>query len=989
MDISEILKNANGLEIAIIGMAGRFPGARNVEKFWQNLQQGVECISSFTIAELEAAGINPELLRNPNYVRSRGALNDIDLFDAAFFGILPEEATAMDPQHRIFLECAWEALENAGHDPESVEGLVGLYAGSGLNSYSSKVFASRDLLRSVSSVLATIMSEKDHLTTRISYELNLKGPSLTIQTFCSTSLVAIHLACQGLLSGSCDMALGGGVSVSAQQRRGYLYQEGGIASPDGHCRAFDASAKGTVGGSGAAIVVLKRLEDALTGGDHIHAVIKGSAINNDGSQRVGYTAPSVDGQARVIRDALRIGEVNPETVTFVEAHGTGTELGDPIEVAGLTQAFRASTQKKGFCAIGSVKTNVGHLDTAAGVTGVIKTVLMLKEKKLVPSLHFKEPNPRIDFANSPFYVNASLARWETDSTPRRAGVSSFGIGGTNAHVVLEEAPDIAGFESCRPFHLLVLSAKTETALENRAGNLVEYLRENKDSNIADIAYTLQVGRRAFSHRRYAVCSTVNDAIEAFESQDMKQVYRSSNQTENLSIAFMFPGQGAQHVNMGREIYNLDPVFRQQVDLCSEILGPQLGLDLRQILFPADGQFDAAKEKIDQTFLTQPSLFVIEYALSKLYQSWGLTPQAMIGHSIGEYVAACLAGVFSLEDALAIVAARARLMQQLPRGAMLAVFISEDELQPYLDQEISLAAINGPSQCVVSGPVNAVDELQQRLEREAKTCRRLSTSHAFHSRMMSQLVEPMMELFKGVKLNSPKIAYLSNVTGTWITNEQAINPQYWATHLCRTVRISDGFNELLKDAGRVLIEVGPGSVLSALARRHPARQNSHLITDSMSASTGRKSEVESLMMAAGRLWLAGVKVNWANFYAGESRRRVPLPSYPFEREPYWVKPDSRSNLQLNSQDAQDNRTAVGVDERMSPPVLSALATRTSQPIASTVRDINPENTDDSLEEILSLQLRIISQQLELLSDNGNARQPMSGRVEARLPDKRDS
>ncbi len=677
--------------IAVIGMAGRFPGAKNVSSFWQNLCDGVESTSAFTDAELIAFGISPELLSDPNYLKVGAILEDIDLFDASFFGFNPKEAEITDPQHRLFLECAWEALENAGYASQSCESKIAVYAGASLNNYQS-FNLNHDQIGSGNTFQKMIGNDKDFLATRVSYKLNLTGPSLTVQTACSTSLVATSLACQSLLNYQCDMALAGGVSVRIPQKTGYLHQEGGILSPDGHCRAFDAKAKGTIIGNGAGVVVLKRLADAIADGDNIYAVIKGSAINNDGSGKVGYTAPSVNGQADVVAEALALAAVQPETISYIETHGSGTVLGDPIEISALTNVFRESTDKKGFCAIGSVKTNIGHLDAAAGVTSLIKTVLALKQKQIPPSLNFEEPNPEIDFANSPFYVNTKLREWKTTHTPRRAGVSSLGIGGTNAHVILEEAPTLPESSPSRTWQLLVLSAKTDSALKSTTVNLADYLKQHPDLNLADVAYTLQCGRQVFEHRQTVVCQDMADAIAALE--DPKRLLTSVQETKERPLAFMFPGLGTQYVNMALELYQSEPTFRQQIDYCCEFLKPLLGQDLRDVLYPTKNsenntqqkqntvaagldlrkmlghgaeQADVATQKLNQTYLTQPAVFVIEYALAQLWMSWGIRPAAMIGYSIGEYVAATLAEVLSVEDALTIVAKRAQMIQELPSG----------------------------------------------------------------------------------------------------------------------------------------------------------------------------------------------------------------------------------------------------------------------------------------------------------------------------------
>jgi acyl transferase domain-containing protein len=880
----------NGSEIAIIGMSGRLPGAKDIKAFWQNLQDGVESVSFFPDEELLSSGVDPTLLNNSNYVKANAVLSDVDLFDAEFFGFSPKEAEIIDPQHRLFLEYAWEAIENAGYDPETYEGSIGVYAGAEINAYLLNNIYPEFGLSDLQTLLG---NDKDYLSSRVSYKLNLKGPSVSIQTACSTSLVAVHMACQSLLSGECDISLAGGVAVRLPEKAGYVYQEDMIYSPDGHCRAFDARAQGTVFGSGVGIVVLKRLADAITHGDYIHAIIKGSAINNDGSLKVGYTAPSRDGQAAAIAEAQVIAGIDPETVSYIEAHGTGTALGDPIEVAALTQVFRASTQKKGYCALGSVKTNFGHLGAAAGVAGLMKTVLALKHQIIPPSLHFEQPNPKIDFANSPFYVNSKLSEWKTNGTPRRAGVSSFGIGGTNAHVVLEEAPtvetrDLASLHS-RPWQLLVLSAKTSSALETATANLAEHLKQHPDLNLADIAYTLQVGRRTFDHRRMVVCQDLNDAVKALASSEPQRAFTHYQQSSHRPLVFMFSGQGAQYANMARELYEVEPTFRKQVDICSDILKPLLGLDLRQVLYPSEERIQEAASQLKQTAIAQPALFVIEYALAKLWMEWGVTPVAMIGHSIGEYVAATIAGVFSLEDALALVSARGQLMQKLPSGTMLAVPLPEKEVQPLLGKTLSLAAINGLSSCVVSGPTEAVEALQNQLASQGVECRLLHTSHAFHSQMMEPILEPFTERVKQVTLKSPQIPYLSNVTGTWITAEQATDSTYWRQHLRQTVRFAEGLQELLKEPTQILLEVGPGKTLSTLARRHPDKQAEQVVLSSVRHPQELGSDVAFLLNAVGQLWLAGVKVDWSGFYTHEQRHRLPLPTYPFERQRYWIEP----------------------------------------------------------------------------------------------------
>ncbi|MDZ8091997.1 MAG: beta-ketoacyl synthase N-terminal-like domain-containing protein [Nostoc sp. DedQUE05] len=891
MNIPTDAEHSNGSEIAIIGLSGRFPGAKNVDEFWNNLQNGIESISFFSDEELLAAGVDAALIGNPNYVKRNAVIEDAELFDAEFFGFNPRDAEITDPQHRIFLECAWEALEKAGYNSETYKGSIGVFAGSNFSGYLLNIYFNQNIRNSVDEQQIAIAGDKDYLATRTSYKLNLTGPSYTVQTACSTSLVAVHLACQSLLNGECDIALVGGVSISASRKAGYLYNQGGINSPDGHCRAFDAKAGGTVGGEGVGIVVLKRLEDALTDRDSIDAVIKGSAINNDGSNKVSYTAPRIEGQAKVIKTAQVVAELDPETITYIEAHGTGTSLGDPIEIAALTQTFRSSTKKKNFCAIGSLKTNIGHLDAAAGVAGLIKTVLALKHKQIPPSLHFEQPNPQIDFANSPFYVNNKLSQWEVNKHPRRAGVSSFGIGGTNAHVILEEAPVFTSKESIsRPWQLLVLSAKTQTALESATTNLIDYLAHHPDTNLADVAHTLQVGRRNFNHRRVVLCQDTQDAIKILTAPDQQGVLSNFSETRNHSIVFMFPGQGAQYVNMGRELYETEAIFRQQVDDCSELLKPHLKLDLKDILYPST--VETTQEQLKQTSLTQVALFVIEYALAKLWMAWGIHPQVMIGHSIGEYVAACISGVFSLEDALTLVVIRGRLMQQVEPGSMLSVSLSAKEIQPMLGSELSLAASNAPSLCVVSGATNAIAALQNSLIEQGVDCRLLHTSHAFHSQMMEPILEPFVRQVKDVNLQPPQIPFVSNVTGTWITAEQATDPDYWARHLRQTVLFNEGIAELLQQP-RTLLEVGPGRTLTTLAKRQLI--SPPVVLTSLRHPQEQISDVAFLLNTLSRLWLSGLQINWASFYTKEQRRHIPLPTYPFERQRYWIEANPETVL----------------------------------------------------------------------------------------------
>ncbi|NJN67595.1 MAG: acyltransferase domain-containing protein, partial [Chloroflexaceae bacterium] len=901
--------------IAVIGMSGRFPGAATLQQFWQNLCDGVEGITFFSEPETRAAGVAPELLAHPNYVSAGGVLEGADQFDAAFFGFNPREAELLDPQHRLFLECAWEALECAGYDPERYEGIIGVFGSVSLSTYAMRnIYANPDLVATTGDYQILLSSDKDFIAERVSYKLNLRGPSLTVQTACSSSLVAVHLACRSLLMGESDMVLAGGASVSVPQRAGYLYQEGGILSPDGHCRAFDAQAQGTVRGEGAGIMLLKRLEDAIRDGDTVYAIIKGSAINNDGSFKVGFTAPSVDGQAEAVGLALAMADVDPDTISYIEAHGTGTPLGDPIEVAALTQVFREYTQRTQYCAIGSVKANLGHLDAAAGVAGLIKTVLALKHRMLPPSLHFTQPNPTIDFASSPFFVQQALTPWDNNgsgngngsgSYPRRAGVSSFGMGGTNVHVILEEAPVLAPVpaDPARSWQAVVLSARSAAALERATENLAEHVRQQPELAIADVAYTLQTGRRAFPHRRVVLCRDCTDLLTAIETQAAHQQWTAHCRTPQRPVAFLFPGQGAQYVRMGAGLYQHEPLVRDLVDECAHLLRPHLaGQDLRDLLFPTSAQAEEAAQQLIQTQYTQPALFVVEYALARLWQAWGIQPAAMIGHSLGEYVAACLAGVLTLPNALALVALRGRLMQAMEPGAMLSVPLTEAQVQPLLSGQVGVAAVNAPALCVLSGPLPAMEAVERRLQQEGVEARRLHTSHAFHSPMM----EPMLEAFGAAVgravLRPPQIPYLSNVTGTWVTAEEATDPRYWVRHVREAVRFGSGAAVLLEQEELVLLEVGPGRTLSSLVRKQEAARGRTILNSLRHPQdgdgdegdpTGLVSDEAMMVQALGRLWLAGVAVDWERQWQNQRRQRVPLPTYPFERQRYWIEPPAGS------------------------------------------------------------------------------------------------
>ena len=898
--------------IAIIGMSGRFPGAPDIDRFWHNLVTGTEAVSFFSDEELADAGVDRSLIENPDYVRARPVLEDIDMFDAGFFGYSPSEAALMDPQMRLLLETAWQALESAGYPSGEIATKVGVFAGSNISTYLLRRIGDPEFVRSVDEFEAMIANDRDTLATSVSYKLDLKGPSLTVQTFCSTSAVAVHLACQSLRQGECGMALAGGVSLRTPSKVGYLYQAGDQVSPDGHTRTFDHRAGGTVFGDGVGMVVLKRVGDAQRDGDTILSVIRGSAVNNDGSGKAGYTAPSVDGQAEVVATALANAGVEASEISYVEAHGTATVLGDPIEVAALTRAFRLQTDERGYCALGSVKTNVGHLDRAAGVTALIKTTLALNHGRIPPNLHFESPNPKIDFESSPFFVNAELREWTGNGSPRLAGVNSLGVGGTNARIVLEEAPEAGSTSPAREHQLLLVSARSAHSLEAACARLARHLEAEPDCDLADVAYTLQVGRKSFAHRRMVVCADLSDAVSGLSADGKGPGVATSVQVPaSRRVAFLFPGIGDHYVGMAEGLYRDEPVFREEVDRSAAILATRGRPDLLEVLYPVgraaasgDGlggfdfrkmvrgggaKEDAASIRLNKIGNLHPALFVVEYALARLLMSWGIEPETMLGYSLGEYVAACISGVFSLEDALRLVVARARWVDELPDGAMLAVPLSEEEITPELGPDLDIAALNGAGGVVVSGPTRAIAALERRLDEREIVSRRLRSSRAFHSRQLDPIAEKVDRLLSKMTLNPPRIPFVSNVTGQWITPAEATDPGYWARHLCRTVRFSDCVEELLSEPDRVLLEVGPGQGLTSFVRLHRkcGPDRALRVQPTVRGPFEKRADQAYLLGALGRLWLCGVSIGWQGFHGDQRRRRQPLPTYPFERQRYWL------------------------------------------------------------------------------------------------------
>ncbi len=916
----------NESDIAIVGMAGRFPGARDLDEFWHNLAQGTESITRLSDEEIIAAGVSAEHFNRPDYVKAAPVLAGPELFDAAFFGHSPGEAAAMDPQQRLLLELAHIALEDAGCDPARACGPIGVFAGSAMNTY----FMNRGLEGGFAEnyIPLLIASDKDFLATRISYKLGLRGPSLTVQTACSTSLVAIHLARQSLLTGETDVALAGAVSVRVPHRVGYFYDGSGVVSRDGHVRAFDAAANGTVFGSGAGVVVLKRLADALAQGDRIHAVLKGSAINNDGADKAGYTAPSVTGQTAAVVEALANAGIDAAEISYLEAHGSGTPVGDRIELLALTKAFQNFTDRTNYCAIGSVKTNIGHLDAAAGMAGVIKTVLALKHRRIPATLNYTRPNEEIDFPATPFFVAAKARDWLDDGAPRRAGVMATGMGGTNAFVVLEEAPVAAAAVASLPPapHLLVISAKTATALDAVARQLAERLSSptaSGDDALAQIAHTLQTGRTFFGHRRFIVAQRTDEAAAALRGQGSVKAASGLVPRDGApSVVFLLPGMGDHYVGMSRGLYAHFADFRADVDRCAEILQTVLGLDIRTVLFPAEEGTRAAAaaprgidlkrmlgrgaaepasptaKMLEKTIFNQPILFSVEYALARWWMRQGVQPERIVGHSMGEYVAACLAGVFSLEDALRVVAVRAQLVNELPRGAMLAVMLAERETAELLGPELSIALINGPKLCVVAGPISAIENFQNTLKDRGVIFRPVRNTHAFHSRMLEPIAAAFAEQVRKISLSAPRIPFVSNVTGTWITDEQATDPRYWAAHAHTTARFSDALEALWQLPDHTLIEVGPGRTLGVLAMQHPARAAARapLIVSSLRHDYENQPDAEFILNSLGRVWLTGAADTLDELEPPSVRRKISLPAYPFERLPHWIEQRSRRSAE---------------------------------------------------------------------------------------------
>jgi amino acid adenylation domain-containing protein len=876
--------------IAIIGMAGRFPDAQNIEEYWSNLSLGLESIQEFSDEELSAAGVDPEVLENPTYVKKGHVFHGYDMFDATYFGFTPREAEITCPQLRMMLEVALETLEHGGYGDCSKERNIGVFAGASNSRYFlENILPNTELRSAMGAMVVKMGGDKDFIATRLAYKLNLTGPSLSLNTACSTSLVAIAQACLNLTANKCDMALAGAASISQFYPEGYLYEEGGIYSPDGHCRPFDEQGAGTRNGNGLGMVLLKRLDKAIMDGDTVHAVIKGIGINNDGNQKVGYVAPSMPGQSKAIRDAIQKSGIQPDTIDYVETHGTATHLGDPIEISALSAGF--GNNPNHTCALGSVKANIGHLDAAAGIAGLIKTVQAIKYKQLPPSINFNNLNSQINLGNSPFHINVEQKSWPHNGRPRRAAVSSFGIGGTNVHMILEENESLHEANSHRNKKLLLLSAKTENDIENLRQQMINQLLTNNTLSLHDVEYTLHVGREFHDFRQFIVCESHDEAIDLL-SNDKNVVSRKTvNAGSSLPIIFMFPGQGTQYVNMAKGIYEQEPYFRDELDKCSELLKPEIGVDIRELLYP---QSSETADDIDKTIYAQPAIFVVEYCLAKLLMSWGIKPVAMIGHSLGEYVAACLSGVFSLADALKIIAIRARLMQSAKPGCMLSVLLERTQLADLLkDTDCEIAAVNSPTDIVVSGPQENIEQLKNKLSALEIVNKQLNTSHAFHSHMMDDILDAFKSALENIQFGKMTIPFMSNLSGKPALERLVTTPAYWVNHLRNAVEFSSGIINLSSTSKSFFIEVGPGNALTSLVKRHQG------IDTKVVAQLTRhqQSEVDDgthLLEAVGKLWQSGVDIDWKNFHQFNKCQRVPFSTYPFAQSRYWV--DAKKNLQ---------------------------------------------------------------------------------------------
>ncbi len=917
----------SAFDIAIIGMAGRFPKANNIHEYWENLKNGRECFTQLNDEQIIASGVNPDLLKDPDYVKVSPILDNYDKFDAHFFGYTPREVSMMDPQQRLFLECCWEAFEDAGYNPHAYEEPVGVFGGCAINSY--MVFSGVHKHFYTEFLPSVVGNDNSFLANRVSYQLNLNGPAVTVQTACSSSLVSVHLSIQSILNGECTMALAGGVAVWVPHEAGHLHKEGNIFTKDGHCRAFDAKATGTIFGNGAGVVLLKRLDDAIRDDDNIYAVIKGSAINNDGAMKTDYTAPSVDGQSKVVVEALANAGVSADDISYVETHGTGTFIGDPIEIRALSKAYRAFTDRKGYCGIGSVKPNIGHLDAGAGAAGLIKTVMALKHKMIPPSINFDEPNPAIDFKNSPFYVNNSLKKWESeDGSPLLAGVTSLGMGGTNAHVILQEAPAIEKpiVEDQWPL-LITYSAKKESALDDYSEKLAVFLKESPNISLPNVAFTLQTGRKELPHKRFLIAENRDDAIRKLEKLPAASVKTFNDHADSREVVFLFPGQASQYVNMGLDLYRSNTVFRKHLDKCAEILMPILGVDIRKVIYPASGNEEMATNKLQDTVYAQPAIFSIEYSLAMYWMGLGVKPVAVLGHSMGEFTAACIAGVFDLETGLKLIAMRGRIMQELEPGSMLTVMLPPSEVEQYLNDRLSISVINTPLSCVISGDTDAIEGIKQIFDAMDVHTRLLETSHAFHSHMMDPVLEKYREFVSAMTFSPPSIPVISTVTADWTSPNELRNPDYWVDNIRRPVRYAEAVEKLFDRPEWILLEIGPNNTLTTLAKQHPDISLNQVVIQSMRHPKQSQDDNIFVMTALGRLWSCGYPVEWERVYKENPVYKIPIPTYAFQRKRYWIDPeimgsDLHSKSTINGQ-AIDDVNKQGTEKRSVKDELTAI------------------------------------------------------------------
>ncbi|MGC5009259.1 type I polyketide synthase [Streptosporangium sp. DT93] len=870
-------------DVAIIGFGLRLPGADGPDRFWENIAEGRECLTRFDRDELTAEGVPESVLTDPAYVPVRGVISGVEDFDPGLFGMPPREVQVTDPQQRLFLECAFEALENAGYTQETAPGPIGVYAGTGRNHYLTRnVLGHPELVRNLGEMAMLVGHEKDHVATRTAYRLGLRGPAITVQSSCSTSLVAVHMAVQSLLRYEADLMLAGGASIVLPQRSGYLHSPHDILSPDGHCRAFAKDARGAVPGNGVGVVVLKRHGDALRDRDTVYAVVKGSAINNDGGRKVGYTAPSVSGQADVIRAAHAAAGVGADTIQYVETHGTGTELGDRIEVEALIRAFGDSAGP-GSCALGTLKPNIGHVDIAAGVAGLIKASLALWHGLIPPSINCEHEEPDLGLDGSPFYVNRALRPWPATDGPRRGSVSAFGVGGTNAHVVLEEAPVIDDARPAPALPVVVpLSAHTPRALAQLTDRLAGYARAHPETDVRDVAGTLRHGRREREHRSAAV---VHGTAELAAPSAFRLPSRSRS---SVDVGLLFTGQGNQHPGMAAGPYDRFPVFRDAMDDCAGAFSAGTGTDIRWSLCEVPGDPVAAQAELDGMSLAQPAVFAVEYATAKFLLSLGLRPRALLGHSLGEYAAACIAGVMSLADAASLVAARGRLLERVRGGAMLAVFAGEDTVAPMLPASLSVAAINAPRSVVVTGPADALPGLVERLDALGIGHRAVPVPIAAHSSMLDGLLGEFRAHAGKLRYHPPAIPVISGITGRPVDGADGFDADYWTRHLRRTVRFADAVEHTLRWRDPLLIEVGPGRTLTGLVQETAAGRP----VTALAALPGRRDEARpltTLLEAVAGAWCAGAPVDWKALDDDPHARRTALPPYPFQRTRHWLDP----------------------------------------------------------------------------------------------------